>query len=469
MESISLDKSNIYYSFLNPRVASEVKQNLDVFYWYNKSYLSGNEVNTTILNFLSSTAVEDLHPSVLELRLAADGLSQAEISEVVGQVTEFVSGDYSFDSSIDIVVENLRKLVYKSIADQAYIAYKDDPIKYIERLKSFEYVKSDVSIDYRPIGFEDINPEASNEEKLVGAFPLRQDAFNRCWTFGQIPTGQFAQVVGAPGNGKSLLLMDIAISACKANKRTLYIALGDLKKWNFIIRMNSLAYDVPLDQSMMGQLQSRNNVLKLFPKSMFSMNVFPSDSLTIDDLCTHIQNYINDFDVFIVDYDGNLKDTSESMYEQGEVVYKKLTKFTIKDNKNVFIGSQPKQCYWTWESLDMSSANESSKKQQQIDLMITIGKYNNEFGVPCGIIRVAKNRNGSVTSFKYVRSNSGIFVPVDDVTYASYRDAKMYEHPDTQTIMDQVELNKIAPDGKGVSSKDAKDFGDVIREAPDAK
>jgi len=148
-----------------------------------------------------------------------------------------------------------------------------------------------------------------------------------------------------------------------------------------------------------------------------------------------------DAKLVLIDYDSNLKTLAGSMYEEGDLTYSAATKLTIGDGRTVVMGSQPKPAYWNNDYLDLLSANESSRKQHHIRVMITIGKHFNPKGNPCGYLTIPKNEIGENTQVPYMRSSSGRFVEVDPVTYAAYADATVPRILTTDEILDEIKLN----------------------------
>lgn len=110
------------------------------------------------------------------------------------------------------------------------------------------------------------------------------------------------------------------------------------------------------------------------------------------------------YDVIIVDYDGNLKQPAESMYESGGIIYDQAKNLAQMNHSVVFMASQPKQSFWKNELIPIEACAESSKKQMIIDMLITIGRPE---GVNTGIrkIYVPKNRRGKENEIFHAKMN----------------------------------------------------------------
>lgn len=128
------------------------------------------------------------------------------------------------------------------------------------------------------------------------------------------------------------------------------------------------------------------------------------------------------YDVIIIDYDGNLRKTFESMYESGEDIYNKAKNLAEINKSVVFIASQPKPAYWKEEMLPLEAAAESSKKQQIIDMMITLGRpKGNTSGAR--FLFIPKNRRGEENkNFKLkMNGNSAYMYQITDEEYDDYK------------------------------------------------
>lgn len=110
------------------------------------------------------------------------------------------------------------------------------------------------------------------------------------------------------------------------------------------------------------------------------------------------------YDVIIVDYDGNLKQPADSMYESGGIIYDQAKNLAQVNHSVVFMASQPKQSFWRNELIPIEACAESSKKQMVMDMLITIGRPE---GVNTGIrkIYVPKNRRGKENEIFHARLN----------------------------------------------------------------
>lgn len=142
------------------------------------------------------------------------------------------------------------------------------------------------------------------------------------------------------------------------------------------------------------------------------------------------------YDVIIIDYDGNLRATADSMYESGGEIYNKAKNLAETNKSVVFIASQPKREFWDKELIPLEAAAESSKKQQVIDMMITLGRpKGNTSGIR--FLYVPKNRRGEENkNFKIkMNGNSAFMYQISDEEYNEFKKQGMssdyVEHQET--------------------------------------
>lgn len=135
---------------------------------------------------------------------------------------------------------------------------------------------------------------------------------------------------------------------------------------------------------------------------------YAAAEITMDGLRQEIYNIQKQknihYDVIIIDYDGNLKQPSDNMYESGGIIYDQAKNLAQVNKSVVFIASQPKQSFWKNELIPIEACAESSKKQMVMDMLITIGRPE---GVNTGIrkIYIPKSRRGSENQIFHAKMN----------------------------------------------------------------
>ena len=154
-----------------------------------------------------------------------------------------------------------------------------------------------------------------------------------------------------------------------------------------------------------------------------------------------MKSKIDDYDILFIDYDSNFKQTeADNMYKEGGYIYDNLTKLTNK-GKLVFSFSQPKIGSWNNEVLELTDAGESSRKQHNVDCMITASRGGLKFNPNhIGYFKIAKNRRGEEgIVVPYIRLNNGRFriIPQDVYnTISCIPDKRNYTDADINRMID---------------------------------
>lgn len=193
--------------------------------------------------------------------------------------------------------------------------------------------------------------------------------------------------------------------------------------------INELSQEVPNSKSIVEL--NEQQLIELIKNTKFSCNnclenidvyEYAVGELTIDQLREEIflfQKVKNiHYDVIIIDYDRNLKQTVDNMYEANGEIYDKAKNLAEVNNSVIFIASQPKPAYWDKELIPLEAAAESSRKQQVIDMMITLGRpKGNTSGIR--FLYVPKNRRGEENkNFKLkMNGSSGYMFQITDEEY----------------------------------------------------
>lgn len=291
---------------------------------------------------------------------------------------------------------------------------------YLPRIKNGE----DISIE--KLGDElsksvDIETSSANSMVLSNAKSLadaRKDAIgssdnptiirsalpsiNQSLMFNGYKFGDFVLFVAPPGTGKTSLLVGEGSCAAKQGFEVLHIFIGDMNRYDGWVRYCSCLTGVmQSDLVSMGyeaQVQFMKDYNKLGYMNKIMILQVPPESQTVDQLIKDIKDLqrkeSKKFDVIIVDYPDNLISDGDNMYLSGGSIYNKLAAFGTKNKSAILAASQPKLGYYSHEVIPLEGAAESSKKQQNIDLMVTFGKPYRDFPFITGFI--PKCRRGEV-------------------------------------------------------------------------
>lgn len=225
---------------------------------------------------------------------------------------------------------------------------------------------------------------------------------NRSLMFGGYKYGDLVAIIAAPGTGKTSILVNEGASAARQGFNVLHLFIGDMNNYDGWIRYASCLTGVmQSDLVAMGlekQIEFINNYNRLGYMSKITVLGLPAESFSTNQLIKKIKTLQRKksvkFDLVIVDYPDNLTGENENMYLSGGSIYNKLSGFAQKNRSAVLVASQPKLAYYSSEIIPLEGAAESSKKQQNLDMMITFGKPYREFPYLTGFI--PKCRRGEV-------------------------------------------------------------------------
>lgn len=239
---------------------------------------------------------------------------------------------------------------------------------------------------------------------------------------------------------------------------------------------------------------NEQQLVELIKNTSFSCNncfenvdiyAYAVGELTIDQLREEIFSFQKlrnvHYDVIVIDYDRNLRSTIDNMYESNGDIYDKAKNLAEINRSVVFIASQPKPAYWNHELIPLEAAAESSRKQQIIDLMITLGRpKGNSLGAR--FLYIPKNRRGEENkNFKLkLNGNSGRMYQISDEEYNALKSQGMssefkekdddnfiekqlkereeFEKEAEETLKAQEELRNSLNDGEIISTDSANDI-----------
>lgn len=227
--------------------------------------------------------------------------------------------------------------------------------------------------------------------------------------------------------GKSLFCISEAISACKQGMRVLYTALGDLTDFDFMSRPCSIALNKPMMSVVDNLVENYNSMLSKYPyMTNFDVDFESPGTISVSDWIEKLKhsNLLDTHDVFVVDYDTNFKSDKDNIYMKGDEIYTSLVLLAKTYHKIVIVVAQPKQENWDSRKggpMGLNALAESSRKQQHVDMMITLSPdygASNSCNV-MGILTVNKNRRGNTGHTYYLREPTGRFSELSTTLYTA--------------------------------------------------
>lgn len=247
--------------------------------------------------------------------------------------------------------------------------------------------------------------------------------------------------------GKSLFCMGEALTMAMAGAKVHYIALGDLKPKDFVVRMGAV-YSGASFADVQLNLQSIYKALNNAVGDRLGLTIVPSAKVSADQYIEYIKD--KDYDVLFIDYDSNfLSSAADNLYSEYGKIYDRLTELS-GIGKLVFIASQPTKPSWKYEEINMEDIGESARKVHSADVIITIGRVITSRN-HLGIMKIAKNRRGEEgVAQPYIRLNNGRFIPLPDEVYENLKqikDKRMFSEGDiNQLIIQNSQLKQAAMD-----------------------
>nr|CAI9751809.1 DnaB-like replicative helicase [Caudoviricetes sp.] len=253
----------------------------------------------------------------------------------------------------------------------------------------------------------------------------------------QFDCGTVNVIVGAPGRGKTQLILNQSVYVASEGKYCLHLALGDLTKRQLILRLLAIITGKTINQlSLLSPEQFKVFLQKA--KSKYSVifehlhsrtclpNVFTGVDL-INQIEVLQQKRNVHYTQIVIDYDGNIETslssnkknnastgTGSSMYYEGADIYNNFVQFAKRNNSVIWMLSQPKIQYWSVEKLPLEALNDSSKKGHIIDFCMSIGKK--DLTEDKCTLFISKNRHGLSNKHLYLKSFGDCqrFKPIDN-------------------------------------------------------
>ncbi len=347
----------------------------------------------------------------------SEALIKQELFEILtpGELEAFVSlirenRDITSGDELQKLSENLFKFYVTKQLTYYINKYSNNPIKLLEQLKDIPTVLTS-GVDINVLG--SLTASEVIEEDIGDLSNVLRSNFeliNNSTPFGGYLPGSVVMFLAAPGNGKSALMLYEAARATIESKKVLWIALGDLTRYDFITRYTAVLSETSYPEVSINPDKYFVDDIKAAALNMDLITI-PANVLSSEEILEITK--LKDYDLVVVDYDSNVKSSgSDNMYETGGEVYNVLTEIARptdgRKHKVVFVASQPKVHLWEELEIPLSGAGESSRKQHIIDMMITLGTANVE--KPCGMMLIAKNRRGkSGVSSGYEMLDNGRF------------------------------------------------------------
>lgn len=273
---------------------------------------------------------------------------------------------------LEIISEFLKKRLYAKGLECLSENKLSDCTMYIDRANN---------MSLREKAYTNLANSSRLKELLEAKFPedgkyIRSSLgiLNDNTTYKGYRRGDLVQVVAPPGIGKTSLLTQETSVLSHQDFKVGFAIIGDNEEDDLAIKM--CAYLSGMHMSEV--LDDPDSYFAEYQDTLKNVNAitYPAGVPTIHEILSDFKNVKKreGLDVLIVDYDANIAQAADSMYESGGVIYKALKAFAQVENCVVIVASQPKIGFWGTEVLTLECANESAKKQHAVDIMITMNK-----------------------------------------------------------------------------------------------
>lgn len=215
--------------------------------------------------------------------------------------------------------------------------------------------------------------------------------------------------------GKTLFMMGEALTMAANGARCHYLAMGDMKPRDFVVRMGAIFSGLSFAETVTN-LGPIYNSLRQTVGDRLGITVVPSAKITAEQYIEYIKE--KDYDILFIDYDSNfLSKAEDNMYSEYGKIYDQLTELT-QLGKLVFVAAQPKISSWNLDTIQLDMVGESARKIHTVDILLTAGKAQTPNHL--GIFKICKNRRGEEgVEMPYIRLGNGRFKFIPRGMYSS--------------------------------------------------
>lgn len=413
-----MNQIDIVFSFLNQYCFKSAKDNIELLSSYFRRNVPGGRVGNPLLFDLLDTIkfheFEDIDVPMIQELMIKENKTPAEASMILQEIMKYKS--YTKEQTIP-TRRIISDLCSSAILNRATELFANEPTKQMEYIK-----KSNVQVDVEDLllskTFLDLDENTMVADSNI-AWKTPWPEINDCFQPIQGWSPALYCVSSAPGIGKSLCLHQLAVCMAGQGAKVHILVLGDLSEKDLCVRMASIVSGEPFEVCAKNLKESLGLLRRQFGDRI-SMTVMPSAVVSPEQYIEFIKD--GDFDILIVDYDGNFKNDRvlDSMYLAGGELYDSLT--LLSKEKVVIVASQPKVYSWNQEIIGLGDLSESSRKAHIIDFLLTFSRAPGS-NQACGIMNIAKNRRGRVgDKFYYVRLNNGRFKIIPKGVYEYIKD-----------------------------------------------
>ena len=245
---------------------------------------------------------------------------------------------------------------------------------------------------------------------------------------GGLSGGELAIILAPTGGGKSMGLVRLASNAMLNGKKALYYSL-EMKEEKIGHRFDAALNNIPLKyvSEYVDKIKETSQYIKNKGGRLF-IKEFPTGTASVNTLRAHLQSLERDHgikpDVIFVDYADIMKSTSEYSERRYNLtsIYETLRAMAMELDVPIWTATQANREAINSPKFDLRVISESLGKAQTADLILGIGRTEEDKAVNKAKMMILKNRNGEdgfAIDLHFDTSNLDIRV-LQDVNQSNY-------------------------------------------------
>jgi hypothetical protein len=340
----------------------------------------------------------DKKPDFLHKVQSGFRLSDADMSSVENfydLYSDYTASDLKaslFELEKYVVSQRVKKALSENY-DKNKSIVSDQELR-VKLAEALDLNLSPTKISWNYGDYDDLHLFLSDDAKLE-IIPSGYDLINESLSDGGYLKTNLCCFAANSGIGKSTAMLSESCHFVKNGYKVLYVNLGDMSPRSVFFRLLSTLSGV--DSKIIrneGYLPYLEQYKPLIQDN-FRNIILEAGETDLVTLVTLIKKTLLSFkaDVVVVDYDQNIWNSQNlSLYDFGGEVYTKLKGLAQSTNTLVFVASQTKIDAYKEEIIGKEFLSDSSKKVNNLDLLITFGAHKEIKTV--GKMNLAKVRDG---------------------------------------------------------------------------
>lgn len=374
---MNVNNESLLLSFFNQYLFNEAKQNIEhIEYFYQTTpSTSGNPFVKELIDAIKSYNLDAIGEPLFRSILARGGKTQQEADQLMKEIIKWKQFNRE---EIAPAAKDMRDVISTAIIRKASARFGNSSSDFLKYLKNVNVSTGDNEM-FSSTSFDKIDINSIIADSKDSVIKTNVDFINRAYEAcgGGIPRSQLIVLSAAPGSGKTLFSMNLALWFASIGEKVLYVSLADQNTKDFVVRLGAIMGGLTFKQSYDNLLEVYNNLVKITGSNL-EVSINSAGTVTAEQI---VEKAINgNFSVVFCDYDGVLKIDGKSINDNTYMafgdVYNQMTRLCL-ENKLVFMLSQPKNsAQYSGNIITMNDLSESSKKNQIADGIITLSRLN---------------------------------------------------------------------------------------------